>query len=121
MSKNRDGTTTKPTNSDTASAPHDVGGEADFPFAFGALSPAVDHLRQINGILSQMRSRESLAKLVTIAQEDDDSLFAGLADRHDKLARLADEVKVHAEVLKKLPTVFEDEPGSGVFSRQEGL
>ena len=32
MSKNRDGTTTKPTKADTASAAHDLGGEADQKF-----------------------------------------------------------------------------------------
>ena len=32
MSKNRDGTTTKPTKADTASAAHDSGGEASQKF-----------------------------------------------------------------------------------------
>ena len=32
MSKNRDGTTTKPTKADTASAAHDLGGKADQKF-----------------------------------------------------------------------------------------
>lgn len=41
MSKNQDGTTTKPTKADTASAPQDLGGEADQTFLTNVVAAKV--------------------------------------------------------------------------------